>query len=257
MFLTVFALALLAHLINDFLLQTDKMAQSKKDLKSKSGWRAMLTHIAVTFVLNVAAFYFLLSGWQPLLGAVLVTAAHLCIDILKNIIRWKNHDAFLFVLDQALHAAIIALIVNMVVLSPAAFAGIYSAIKPLLLLSGWNAVSDKVLWTIIAGLACIWGGACFIRALLNDLHINFEETASAMPQGTIHAGKLIGILERIAILILIPLNQWAAVGLLLTAKSVARHKYLDNKTYAEYYLIGTLLSFIIAVVGGLVIAGIW
>jgi hypothetical protein len=72
-----------------------------------------------------------------------------------------------------------------------------------------------------------------------------------------HAGKLIGILERIAILILIPLNQWAAAGLLLTAKSIARHEYLNDKNYAEYYLIGTLLSFITAVVGGLLISAIW
>ena len=78
-----------------------------------------------------------------------------------------------------------------------------------------------------------------------------------------HAGKKrtrengIGILERTAIVALIPLNQWAAVGLLLTAKSIARHKYINEKSYAEYYLIGTLLSFLVALGGGLLISGIW
>ncbi len=96
------------------------------------------------------------------------------------------------------------------------------------------------------------------HVVLSDLHINFENEAPKINEGPdIHAGKWIGILERLAILILIPLNQWAAVGLLLTAKSIARHSKMNEARYAEYFLIGTLLSLIIAVVGGLLISRIW
>lgn len=259
MFFTLFALVLTAHLISDFLLQTDKIANNKKELKVKSGWRAMFTHAVITFILNVAALYFLLDGLWPLLGAAAITAAHLGIDIIKDMIKCNKRYTLKFVLDQITHAAAIAAIVHEVLINTSqTFTGLYSVLKPLLLLPDWSGESDKILWTIITGLICIWGGAYLIRSLLNDLNINLEEQIKKPNKGNnAHTGKWIGILERIAILILIPLDQWAAVGLLLTAKSIARHKNMEDKAYAEYYLIGTLLSFIIAVAGGLLISGIW
>jgi hypothetical protein len=41
------------------------------------------------------------------------------------------------------------------------------------------------------------------------------------------------------------------VAIVLTAKSIARFKEFDNKDFAEYYLIGTLTSTLIAILGGL------
>jgi hypothetical protein len=64
----------------------------------------------------------------------------------------------------------------------------------------------------------------------------------------IKAGALIGTLERIIILLLISVGQYSAIGLVLTAKSVARYnKISDDKEFAEYYLIGSLLSTLFAI----------
>jgi hypothetical protein len=63
------------------------------------------------------------------------------------------------------------------------------------------------------------------------------------------AGAFIGSLERLIILLLISLGQYSAIGLVLTAKSVARYnKIADDKQFAEYYLLGTLLSALYALI---------
>lgn len=44
-------------------------------------------------------------------------------------------------------------------------------------------------------------------------------------------------------LMFISMNQYAAMGLVLTAKSIARYdKITKDEKFAEYYLLGTLIS---------------
>lgn len=63
-----------------------------------------------------------------------------------------------------------------------------------------------------------------------------------------NAGRIIGALERCTIALLISAGQYAAIGLVLTAKSIARYdKIAHDPAFAEYYLLGTLLSALIAV----------
>ena len=45
------------------------------------------------------------------------------------------------------------------------------------------------------------------------------------------------------------MQQFSAIGLVLTAKSVARYnKIAEDKDFAEYYLLGTLLSTVLVIV---------
>jgi len=46
-------------------------------------------------------------------------------------------------------------------------------------------------------------------------------------------------------------NQFGAIGLVLAAKSFTRFKELENREFAEYVLIGTLLSTLLAMMIGL------
>ena len=69
-----------------------------------------------------------------------------------------------------------------------------------------------------------------------------------------NAGKYIGILERLFVFGFIILNQWSAIGLLIAAKSVFRFGDLSrakDRKLTEYMLIGSLLSFGIAIIIGL------
>ena len=68
-----------------------------------------------------------------------------------------------------------------------------------------------------------------------------------------NAGRMIGTLERIIMVIFIAIGQYAAVGLVLTAKSIARYdRIAKDQVFAEYYLLGTLLSTICAIAAALI-----
>lgn len=69
-----------------------------------------------------------------------------------------------------------------------------------------------------------------------------------------NAGTYIGMLERLFVFGFILMQQWAAIGLLITAKSVFRFGDLNkgkNRKLTEYVLIGTLLSFGLAILSGM------
>jgi len=63
-------------------------------------------------------------------------------------------------------------------------------------------------------------------------------------------GRSIGVLERALTLTLVLLGQYAALGLIIAAKSLARFKALEDREFAEYFLIGTLASLLLAVLVG-------
>ena len=69
-----------------------------------------------------------------------------------------------------------------------------------------------------------------------------------------NAGNWIGIIERLLVFVFIVVGQFGAVGFLLAAKSVFRFGDLNresNMKLTEYVLIGTLLSFGIAILTGI------
>lgn len=65
-----------------------------------------------------------------------------------------------------------------------------------------------------------------------------------------NTGRLIGILERIFVFIFVLLGQYTAIGFILAAKGVARFQDFKSRTFAEYVLIGTLLSTLFAMAAG-------
>ena len=86
----------------------------------------------------------------------------------------------------------------------------------------------------------------------------FRQWSGNVPdyKGLPDAGKWIGYIERILIVTFIATHNFSAVGFLITAKSVFR--FSDIKSSAdfrltEYVLLGTLFSFAIAILGGLLL----
>ncbi|MBI2428369.1 MAG: hypothetical protein HYV29_06160 [Ignavibacteriales bacterium] len=68
-----------------------------------------------------------------------------------------------------------------------------------------------------------------------------------------NAGELIGIIERLLIVTFVIAGSFNAVAFTFAAKSIARYKELDNKDFAEYYLLGTTASVIVAVAAGILL----
>lgn len=63
-------------------------------------------------------------------------------------------------------------------------------------------------------------------------------------------GKAIGILERLLVVVFVYYGVYQGLVLLGAMKTLARFKMFESKTFAEYYLIGTLLSLLLATACG-------
>ena len=76
--------------------------------------------------------------------------------------------------------------------------------------------------------------------------------AAPAPAPPGRVGEAIGILERLLIVTLVLAGAEAAIGLVIAAKTLARFKQLDDRDFAEYYLLGTLASVAVATLSAFV-----
>jgi hypothetical protein len=99
-------------------------------------------------------------------------------------------------------------------------------------------------------------GTTIIRLLFQIFGLVPGQADSPVDKTEYGAGRLIGILERAILYLLVLLNQFGALGFIIAAKSFARFKELEDRRFAEYMLIGTLASSLVALVCGLVVAAL-
>ncbi len=228
-FTTLLLLQLLAHLLADFFFQWSAMAEQKNRLGFKSG--LLVWHVLIVFAVS----WLLSFQLSFIYGAVIITILHYVIDGFKPYIsRNKAIGQYAFFIDQALHIIVLCFVCW-------GFAN-YQGIEFL-----WQPpISNKSLFLIVSYLICIKPANFFIREVFSATEIEVTSD-NELP----NAGKVIGILERLLTLTFIVIDQYEAVGFLIAAKSILR--YRDEETLkTEYVLIGTMLSFGIAVVLGIV-----
>jgi len=120
----------------------------------------------------------------------------------------------------------------------------------------WStATGDRVLEAGIVYVAVVFAGGYLIRYLTRNLSAGIEKRGETAEQVK-NAGMYIGWLERFLVVTAILVQSPSMVGLILTGKSIARFPELKER-FAEYFLIGTLLSIGLAVLGGLVLVQLW
>ena len=241
MFKDYFILLLLAHIIGDFYAQTDIIAQRKQRSVRWVFLHGLLYGASVLLVCLPFASgpVFLFGGFSAI--------AHMLTDLLKCILTKKKSLTPLarrniFFIDQAVHLLSIAALAvlfthrghTLLPCGIAAQVGALSGIELLPLLP-WAAAllaTHKPSNTAIA----------LVLALYKP-----EAGESPDTQGNKRAGRFIGTLERVIMVILISMQQYSAIGLVLTAKSIARYdKITKDADFAEYYLLGTLMSVLAA-----------
>ena len=225
----LFANLLLAHLIGDFLLQSNTLCESKERKHHKSAF--MYVHALIIALLSwVAIGNYHLWGY-----AVIIGVTHLLIDIAKSYV--KTQTLVWFVGDQILHIFVLLIVSYFIGNGWEQFAWIpqnYALILPAFL---------------SAVIICTKPANIFIKMILTRYEIDLPK---AKDKELKNAGALIGNLERLLSLVLIIAGQFGAVGFIITAKSILRFRdYERAKT--EYVLAGTLLSFGIAIICGCII----
>ncbi|SEQ52327.1 Protein of unknown function [Hyunsoonleella jejuensis] len=221
---------LLAHLIGDFFLQPQKWVREKEKekLKSPKLYFHVLIHIAVTAVL-----LWDVSLWPIVL---IIGISHLIIDGLKLLVQKKKTKRRLFFVDQLLHVLVLLLCYYFTFNSVSDFDFRFTA-------NQLRLITCLLFLTIPVSIIM---KTIFLKWDISELTINNKSLKDA--------GKYIGILERILVFIFIITNHWEAVGFLITAKSVFRFgdlKESKSRQLTEYILIGTLISFGIAILTGI------
>lgn len=230
---TALALLLLGHVLGDFAFQTDDLAAAKHRIGP------LLTHGSIVVVVHAVVFLPLLTV-QTAPTVAVIGVVHVLIDAVSARLRQGTGGSVqLFLGDQLAHVLVI--------------------------LGGWGLV-DPATWAltpIVAGLAGVeqlpWaavttgavylaafvfahdGGNAIVRGVLPD------PDPAPESEDDLEAGSLIGSLERWIILFLGVAGLWGSVGLVVAAKSIARFEELKQQAFAEYFLVGTLTSVLVAV----------
>ena len=112
--------------------------------------------------------------------------------------------------------------------------------------------AGRVVLLVAAYWYALAGGVGLVDLVLRLVPVTEQEgtggiAVSGAEQGR---GRIIGVLERALALTLILWGQFAALGLVLAAKALARFKGLEERDFAEYFLIGTLASLLVALTVG-------
>jgi|LSQX01.1.fsa_nt_gb hypothetical protein len=221
---------LLIHILGDYYFQGSRLAEGKT-----ARFGALIIHSFI--YLAVALIFCIFVGipslpMQWIMAGLMLALSHFIIDSVKfAFFRKSKRMREIYIIDQLLH--IFALIViGMVFGEDIHTSGdtiLYQEIfgTPLLKLLSW-----------VLAMLIIWKP---VNITIKNLTSPYRPKETELSLGS--SGAFIGGLERSLILLFLSLEQYSAIGLVLTAKSIARYsKIQEDKTFAEYYLLGTLLS---------------
>lgn len=282
----LFLSLLIAHLLADFYLQTDKMVQYKlKNIK-----RHFMHHVLVNASVLTAGWFIINQNKDPVQAIVwpvfFIAVTHLVIDLLKITFLDEFTDSenlnklWFFLLDQLLHISMILIALHL--FYEISLLSAVNRITYLLMEEGGQLIGPSILLfvTVILIMGTTVSGH-IIRILLGTLPgqlLSFEgkytfknerkenqnkryfegelsEQYSYMifNKHDLSRGKLIGYIERLLVILLTYYGSYPAIAFIVTAKSIARFKQMDDRDWAEYFLLGTLTSMFLGILFGILL----
>ena len=238
------AILISIHLLADFLFQTSAYSEKKrKKLKP------LLLHCFIYFIVFEIVLLSILQFKKAFLLGMIISVLHFFINFTKNKLEksfpQRRLQIWIFSINQLIHFVILI--------------GIYyifnlenSVSNLYLKLEGYENFKTIILY--ISVFSIIYEPASvFIRKLFTSIS---SKTYPKTNLEELKAGNIIGKLERTILAILLLNNQFGLIGFVLTAKSIARFKQMEDKDFAEKYLIGTLTSFLIVLITVLILKGL-
>ncbi len=215
----------IAHLLADFVFQTNDMVRNKKWFSKAMGMHILLVSV-----------FTLLITWNWAL-TLLATLFHWLIDGIKPKLeqRWSKYRSFVF--DQVLHLFSLILI-WVLYYSQIEFAYLFTT----------KFFQDYNILLIILGYLVVVGPIGFI------IKFNLEKLGTQNNYANFeNGGRLIGVFERIMILTFVLLNKYEAIGFLITGKSIIRFSQKNEDLKSEYVLLGTMMSYALSIATGVII----
>ena len=220
---------LMAHLLADFVFQSKKMVENKQWFS-----KYMLFHIGIVYITSAV-----LSGWWLLSG--LIAVLHYITDGVKITLKNKGKikDSYLFIADQKIHFFVILIIW-------AAYFSLFRNLYQLVLIP----FTDYKWSLVLLGYLFMTSPLGFLIGIatrkLQQLGDNPEGKSD-------RNGFWIGVSERVIIFTFMLLEEYGAIGFLIAGKSIIRFSTKNEDKKSEYVLLGTMLSYGVAIVAGIVI----
>lgn len=237
-------LLLIAHILGDFIFQSSKIAKGK--IKN---FKYFLIHCLIYSVMIFLALIWFAPFDKVILIFISIVSLHALIDRLHILIKRnkdktdkktnkRKRELTAFIIDQLLHFLIIIV-----------FSSFIQSVNGLGQLMIDYIGVDQLNKLLVFGLLYLLittPAAVLIRLVFRLFSIGDGDKKEN--DDLIKSGYLIGVLERFIMLTLGLSGQIGAIGFVIAAKSLARFKQLDDKHFAEKYLVGTLLSVVIALI---------
>ncbi|WP_343707841.1 DUF3307 domain-containing protein [Flavobacterium sp.] len=232
----LFIKLLLAHLLGDFIWQPNSWVADKEIKKHKS------IYLYIHILLHGALAAILVGEINFIPYAVIIAVTHGIVDLIKLNFQKNKTKRTWFVVDQIAHILILI-----------GIALLYEN-KPIP--SFWQ---DNQFWILLTGFLLLTKPtSIFIKTIISIWAP--ESKNSNQDNSLIAAGNYIGILERLFVFGFILTGHFEAIGFLLAAKSIFRFgdlKEAKDRKLTEYVLIGTLISFGIAILAGLAVQALF
>lgn len=222
-------LFLIIHVVADFYLLSIGLGAEKESKDKAFAWHTVV--YATVMLLSALALTLIQGDPRMMWAGLTLSSLHAAAALLKYIIsktkrmEKPNAQSWLYLSDQLLLILCAVFITNR-----------FTAALPIPGLT--------LRWILLLSLIHKPANVSFKKMLSK-----YEASGDAGKPDTLPgAGAVIGSLERVLCAIFIGLGQYASIGLIYTAKSIARFKKIEeNPKFAEYYLIGTLYSILFVV----------
>ena len=240
----IVAILISVHLLADFLFQTSAYSEKKrKKLKP------LFLHCFIYFIIFEIVLLPILQFKKVFLLGVIISVLHFLINFTKNKLEksfpQRKLQIWIFSINQLIYFALL-IGMNYIFNLENSVSNLY--IK----LQGYENFKTIILYISVFSII-FEPASVFIRKLFTSIS---PKTYPKANLEELKAGNIIGKLERIIIAILLLNNQFGVIGFVLTAKSIARFKQMENRDFAEKYLIGTLTSFLIVLISVFILKGL-
>ena len=240
----IVAILISVHLLADFLFQTSTYSEKKRKIL-----KPLLLHCLIYFIVFEIVLLLILQFKKAIFLGIIISVFHFLINFIKNklekIFPQRRLQIWIFSINQLIHFFIIIAMYFILNLENSV-SNLYVKLQ--------EYENFKTIILYISVFSIIFEPASvFIRKLFISIS---SKTYPKENLEELKAGNIIGKLERIIIAILLLNNQFGVIGFVLTAKSIARFKQMENRDFAEKYLIGTLTSFLIVLISVFILKGL-
>lgn len=232
-----FVILIILHLLGDFYLQTAKVAKcknakvdmechdcSKCKKNSKWNYKYILIHVLL-YLIPFISLLFIADLFDAIKMMIIIFVSHLIIDTVSCFLNKKTKQTVVLVIDQFLHILVLFFIYKMF---------------------SFNAVFENytfIIKAISATLTLFVPCSVFINKLFEDLY------PKTINKGIFDVGSIIGVFERLLVMIFSYFGNFAAIAIIITVKTWARSNDLKETEFRNKYLLGTLASLVLALCG--------